>query len=255
MSRKMRDLSELGKNRQIEITVLRLREAVRSAGGQKVVAARTDIPLSTFSGYLAGREMKISVASKIAKVCGVSLEWLAGENVERTESDQARNAWPKQPDVLHASACHGLTAIPGYDVELSAGHGISPSYADESISFQISSSLLPEHLKTRAHRLVGFTVRGDSMEPVIFSGDNVVVDLMDKDIFTGGVYALRVGDQLLVKRLALRANGNLSVMSDNPRYPTDEINAEEARQMILDGGSPIGIIGRVVWRGGGLFTE
>lgn len=93
------------------------------------------------------------------------------------------------------------------------------------------------------------------MEPVIFSGDNVVVDLMDKDIFTGGVYALRVGDQLLVKRLALRANGNLSVMSDNPRYPTDEINAEEARQMILDGGSPIGIIGRVVWRGGGLFTE
>lgn len=237
---------EPGRNRETESRFLRLKQAVKNAGGLAQVAVAANVGTTTLSGYMNGREWKIGIAEQIAQACHVDLQWLLfGE--QRSSCGEK----PPEPRRGHVE----LTHIPGYDIELSAGHGIAPPYAEESVSFQISTSVLPDHLKTRVHSLVGFTVRGDSMEPVILSGDNVVIDLMDRDIFTGGVYALRVGDQLLVKRLALRANGNLSIMSDNPRYPTDEISAQEVRQMVLDGGSPIGIIGRVVWRGGGLFTE
>lgn len=224
----------------------RLKQAVKNAGGLAHVAVAANVGTTTLSGYMNGREWKIGIAEQIAQACGVDLQWLLFGDQSRSCTNELPTSAKPQSELMH---------IPGYDIELSAGHGVSPVYAEESISFQISTALLPDHLKTRSHRLVSFTVRGDSMEPVIFSGDRVVVDLMDRDIFTGGVYALRIGDQLLVKRLSLRANGNLSVMSDNPRYSTDEINAQEAQQMIRDGGSPVGIIGRVVWRGGGLFTE
>ncbi|GAA3681277.1 hypothetical protein GCM10022398_26410 [Acetobacter lovaniensis] len=225
---------------------LRLKQAVKNAGGLAHVAVAANVGTTTLSGYMNGREWKIGIAEQIAQACDVDLQWLLfGDQPNACRNEVACRQKPLS-ELMH---------IPGYDIELSVGHGISSVYAEESVSFQISTSLLPEHLKTRSRRLVSFTVRGDSMEPVIFSGDSVVFDLMDKDIFTGGVYALRVGDQLLVKRLSLRANGNLLVMSDNPRYPTDEINAQEAQQIIRDGSSPVQVVGRVVWRSGGLFTE
>jgi transcriptional regulator with XRE-family HTH domain len=56
---------------------MRLREAVRLAGGNAVVAKASGVPLSTLSAYMDGRDLKISRAAAIAKACGVSLDWLA----------------------------------------------------------------------------------------------------------------------------------------------------------------------------------
>lgn len=55
----------------------RLRAAIRSAGGNKVVVARTGIPKTTLDGYLGGGEMKLSNAVALAEATGVRLEWLA----------------------------------------------------------------------------------------------------------------------------------------------------------------------------------
>ena len=55
----------------------RLRDAVRLAGGNAVVAKASGVPLSTLSAYMDGRDMKVSRAAAIARACGVSLDWLA----------------------------------------------------------------------------------------------------------------------------------------------------------------------------------
>ncbi|MGW8135674.1 S24 family peptidase [Sphingomonas zeae] len=78
-------------------------------------------------------------------------------------------------------------------------------------------------------------VRGDSMAPGLLEGDHLVVD--ERDIrpgALGGLYVIRIGGALMVKRVRMGDRG-LVVTSDNPTAPPvpDE---------------PISVIGRVVWQ-------
>jgi len=214
-------------------------------GGYSSVVKRSEISGTSLNHYLNGREMKTGTAIHLAEVCGVNPQWLIfGDGSETTQSGMIATVdWNRGG---HKPA----RTIPGYDVELSAGHGFSPSSAIENVEFSIDEDVLPSELLSSGRRLVAVRARGDSMEPYICSGDVLVVDLSDLAIFTGGIYAIRVGDELLVKRLARRVNGNLGIISDNPRYPPDEIDADQAQHLFKDGGSPVAIIGRVVWRMG-----
>lgn len=82
-----------------------------------------------------------------------------------------------------------------------------------------------------------FDVAGDSMEPTLSAGDWVGVNVKDKQISQGGVFALR--DQhgtILVKRLEMgSAPGKVDIISDNPRQPAKS-------ELIGD----ITVIGRVI---------
>lgn len=56
---------------------VRLRQAVRSAGGNQVVADRSGVPVATVNNYVRGRNgMKIEPLAALAQSCGVSLQWL-----------------------------------------------------------------------------------------------------------------------------------------------------------------------------------
>jgi hypothetical protein len=56
---------------------LRLKGAVRAAGGNTLVAQRSGVPLSSLNSYLRGREMKAGQLVRLAEATGVRLEWLA----------------------------------------------------------------------------------------------------------------------------------------------------------------------------------
>jgi phage repressor protein C with HTH and peptisase S24 domain len=55
--------------------------------------------------------------------------------------------------------------------------------------------------------------------------------------FRDGVYVVRLGDTLVVKRVAALGAGRLSLLSQNMAYPPVEVGADEVE-----------IIGRVVWK-------
>lgn len=86
-------------------------------------------------------------------------------------------------------------------------------------------------------------VRGDSMSPTLNGGDTVMINMADREIVSGEVYALVAEDGLRVKRLHRRAGGVWmhSDNSDQLRYPPELIQDHHAA-----------VIGRVVWRGGGI---
>ncbi len=84
-------------------------------------------------------------------------------------------------------------------------------------------------------------VEGDSMEPTLADGDDILVDRGDAaDRVRDGVYVLRVDGALLVKRLAVNpAARRVGIRSDNPAYPSwDDCDP-----------ASIDLIGRVVWVG------
>lgn len=86
-------------------------------------------------------------------------------------------------------------------------------------------------------------VRGDSMTPTVKNGDMVMINMADREVASGELFALICEDGLRIKRLH-RRSGGIWMHSDNPdqlRYPPELIEDHHAA-----------IIGRVVWRGGAL---
>ena len=83
-------------------------------------------------------------------------------------------------------------------------------------------------------------VQGESMQPTLADGDDIMVDKgAALRRVSNGVHVLRMDDSLMVKRLVVGKGGMLSVLSDNPAYPS--WNDVESASLT--------IIGRVVWIG------
>ncbi|MFT8921696.1 S24 family peptidase [Acetobacter sp.] len=235
------DFAVASANREIDSANERLRAAVRNAGGNQHVANVSGVPLGTLNTYIAGREMRASTAAKIAAACGVSLDWLISGSDAASSSANA----DERPDSTNIDFLN-------YDVQLSAGSGVYPSRETIKKTVSIPRDILPKDVLEHEKYVCALTVKGDSMQPSLDDGDLVLIRTDVESIKSGAIYAIRIDHSLLVKRLRLKANGNVEVVSDNPSYSTDELKASEIRQMIHDGGAPAKIIGRVVWRSGAM---
>jgi repressor LexA len=126
--------------------------------------------------------------------------------------------------------------LPRLDVDVSAGPGAEPG-AEELLGTDGLDPALARSLRLRAGAAAVIRVRGDSMEPALRDGDQLVVDTSDREPDgRGGVYVVRVAGVLLVKR-AVMAGDRLRLTSDNPAagpVPSGRIT----------------VIGRGVWRMG-----
>ncbi len=89
-------------------------------------------------------------------------------------------------------------------------------------------------------RLSAIAVAGDSMEPTLRDGDEILVDATPRPL-RDGVHVVRVGEALLVKRLDTGRPGALVLKSDNPAYDPIELAPGD-----------VDVVGRVVWKAGRL---
>lgn len=197
--------------------------------------------------YLTGSMPGLDKLVQIAEAGGVTLDWLA------------RGVGPKntvaQPDfvvsgpggevVLVAEAKSSLITqefalIPRLDVQASAGDGRIAVGEDplEYLAFQ-RGWLRGRGINPDRARIL--SARGDSMEETIRDGDVLLVDTSIDRIRDNAIYVVIYGDMVLVKRVHGRLNGSLQLISDNPRYPPEEVTAAEVDQL--------NIAGRVMWFG------
>lgn len=127
--------------------------------------------------------------------------------------------------------------VPRLDIGASAGPGALPDDEAPFDAFRFSQQWLSEQGLEGA-QLSAISVAGDSMEPLLNDGDEILIDRRTQP-FRDGVHVVRLGDNLMVKRVASAGGGRLSLLSQNLAYPPIEVSAEEVE-----------IIGRVVWKGG-----
>ncbi|OUJ10668.1 phage repressor protein [Acetobacter sp. DsW_063] len=227
-------------SRELTNVAERLREAVSKAGGNRAVSEQSGIPISTLNTYIAGRDMKGLAAARLARTCGVSLEWLYFGPDAASPPQLART--------LPAKTAQNLISIPQFDVQVSAGHGTLAPNVESSASIEIGRHSLPSSVLARLNHLTAVTVRGDSMSPSLYDGDTILIDTGDCEVIAGSVYVLRRDTDIMVKRLSWSVTGDLIVSSDNPAYERETISASRARQLFEDGGHPIVVVGRVVFR-------
>ena len=127
--------------------------------------------------------------------------------------------------------------VPRLDIGASAGPGALPDTEVPFDTLCFSKRWLTEQGLEGA-QLSAITVEGDSMEPLLRDGDEILVDRSPR-AFRDGVHVVRLGDTVLVKRVASAGQGRLALLSQNLAYPPVEVAADEVE-----------IIGRVVWKGG-----
>ncbi|WP_379920853.1 helix-turn-helix transcriptional regulator [Erythrobacter sp. R86502] len=127
--------------------------------------------------------------------------------------------------------------VPRIDLGAAAGAGRLPGSEAAFDIFRFSQRWLQEQGLARA-QLSAIRVEGDSMEPLLNDGDEILVDCSPRP-FRDGIHVVRLGDTLMVKRVASAGPGRIALLSQNFAYPPVEVAAEE-----------VVIIGRVVWKGG-----
>lgn len=129
--------------------------------------------------------------------------------------------------------------IPRLAIGASAGAGALPSEEEVSGTIRFSPRWL-RNLGLVPDALSVIAVTGDSMEPTLRDGDEILVDRSMRALHDG-IHVVRLGDSLLVKRIETGRGGRITLLSDNPAYRPIECALEEVE-----------VIGRVVWKGGRL---
>ncbi|MGX7952189.1 S24 family peptidase [Tsuneonella sp. HG249] len=127
--------------------------------------------------------------------------------------------------------------VPRLPLGAAAGPGALGADERPFDSFRFSRTWLREQGLAGA-RLSAIRVQGDSMEPLLHDGDEILVDRAQRAL-RDGVHVVRLGDALMVKRLAPAGAGRALLLSQNAAYPAVEVPLGELE-----------IVGRVVWKSG-----
>lgn len=114
--------------------------------------------------------------------------------------------------------------IPMAEAQLSAGGGCFVLSEDIEGYYAFRKTWL-SRVASSAKNLVLMRVQGDSMSPTIQDGDTVMIDTGRLSIKEGMLYALRVNSTIMIKRLSLRLEGKVLIISDN-RSEYDPYEAE-----------------------------
>ncbi|HYD23880.1 MAG TPA: LexA family transcriptional regulator [Croceibacterium sp.] len=143
------------------------------------------------------------------------------------------------PEEISSKAAGEWVEVPRLPLEASAGPGAMSAAEIPFDAFRFSRRWLREQGLEPA-LLSSIRVMGDSMDPLLRDGDEILVDRTPRP-FREGVHVVRLGEALHVKLLQAVPPGRLRLISKNAAYEPVEVPMAD-----------VDVVGRVVWKGGRL---
>jgi len=191
-------------------------------------------PRDSVRNLMSGRTTKprSKTLHLIAKALGTSMDELIGP-VPSTHT-HGTTSYPDPDETV---------VIPRYDIQLSAGDGAFPNGEQVIGHVPFNRDWLKSNINGALDNLAVVKIDGDSMEPLIRSGDEVLINLSNTSISDGGIFAILLNDTLIIKRIFSRHDG-LEIRSENTSYPSWTVPKEDLNE--------IKIVGRAVVRVGRL---
>src|SRR3546814_17906947 len=115
-----------------------------------------------------------------------------------------------------------LVEVPILNVDASAGFGAIAESETAHTRFGFDERWLGKLTRAKSPSLSIIHVHGESMEPTLRDGDEVLVDSSDQGSrLRDGIHVLRADDALVVKRVTIQHGGRLiPVLRDHTAYPT-----------------------------------
>ena len=151
-----------------------------------------------------------------------------------------RRARPKPAPASPYAAPRGYSAVPVIDVRASAGPGAwNDKFEEAKETWLFADPLIRHEFRAKPEDLRIITVDGDSMEPVLSSGDRILIDVSRTVPVPPGIFVIWDGMGLVAKRIEHVPHSEppkVVLKSLNPEYDSYERLAEEIR-----------VVGRAVW--------
>lgn len=122
--------------------------------------------------------------------------------------------------------------IPEYDINFSAGPGsilFEETDAITTVSYR-EDWFIKEQLDPK--QCVRAKIQGTSMQGVLWHGDTVLINRAEVSVTDGKIYALRIGNELYIKRLQKIPGGTLKLQSENPDYDDVIVNENDEVEII-----------------------
>ena len=203
-----------------------------SLSGLSALLGRNPSYLQQFVRKGSPRKLEENDRRTLARFFGVEEEDLGGggdpASAQYTGQRRPEAEWIDVPRLgLGASAGPGSLSAALGGSEIAVGQ------------LRFAASWLKRYGLTPA-MLSAIEVEGDSMEPALRDGDEILVDRTPRPL-RAGIHVVRIDDVLLVKRIERLGAERLRLISDNPAYAPVERALGDVE-----------FIGRVVWKGGRL---
>ena len=169
---------------------------------------------------------------EIAKFCAIrkiSINWVLFDQAPKSLEEQTNKySRIKYFNEINASAGGG-------------GFNYDDNYELLSIDKKLLDSLYKSN-NSNPESIIALNVIGDSMEPTLLNKEVILFDKNNIDISKGGIFIVSTNIGLLVKRVSLKLDGSIELISDNKNYNSEIIQKSE-----LDS---IQILGKVVGKVG-----
>ncbi|MCU8443419.1 S24 family peptidase [Vibrio vulnificus] len=159
----------------------------------------------------------------------VQSELLGDEQSKEISEPKARYTQP-----IYADFNDEYAMIPGYRVQVSAGHGSIAPETERPVRYLAFRRKWLNHRGFNEKDLAIVWANGDSMEPTIHNNDTLVVHMGRNKPQDGHIYIFRNEDQLFVKRYQ-NILGAWRLISDNKIYDKVDIKKEDQHQFEVVG--------------------
>lgn len=219
---------------------LRLKQAVKLAGGAPAVAEATGFGVSSVYNYMKLQPAPpLDFMYRLCEAAGVRPEWLFLDELPVSEDDDSGDWETALPGVGF-----GEKRVPIRDVSASAGYGLEA--LDDAPRGWVTFPLEMLMRFGNPDLLDILTVEGDSMIPELHDGDLAMID-RGQTHMSDGLFVLLVDERLFLKRVVVRGRNKVDLVSSNPAYPPFEVTIPDENDDFHQDGATI--VGRVVWVG------
>lgn len=168
---------------------------------------------------------------QISKFCAkrkISINWVLYDQMPKSLEEETE----KYTRIKHFTRVNASAGGGGFNYD--------EDYEYLSIDKKLLDSLYKSN-NSNPNAIAALNVMGDSMEPTLLDTEVILFDKDDLDVSKGGIFIVSTNAGLFVKRVALKIDGALELISDNKSYNSEMIAPEELDAIRLLGK----VIGRV----------
>ncbi|MBF0545988.1 MAG: LexA family transcriptional regulator [Candidatus Riflebacteria bacterium] len=213
----------------------RLSKLAEKVGGKASLAKKAKTSLTNIYRYISGKRLiPAELLANIARVCNVSMDWLAyGEDDCQSTINQMDNFLVQEEKKEYSTKKHLF--------HLSRIKSCFLSFSEVIAKLGLSRSELMSQFKGKVGDFFFVQVSDEGMDPTLKCGDIVLIDSRTNEIIFDGLYFIAIGEVPLLKRIQRLPSNVIEVISDNKNYRAYTLNLGQEPEKIS-------IIGQVVWQ-------
>ena len=180
-----------------------------------------------------GSTIKHSVLIELYKNFDIDINWVLTGTRKSTRVMEDYQTY-------HLDLDAEFTRIPYLrSIKAGAGYGLAVEQAEKhDIAFR--KYFIEHTLHSRATELIALRVGGNSMEPLLQDGDDILVDRSKIQIKEGPAYLIRIDEEIFVKYLSKMPGHRLKVWSENRAFEPFEVDQNSSA-------GEFEVLGQVVW--------